>query len=98
MPHHRLRVARTRKNLSIEKTAQLSGISSARLYRIERGLDPRISEIRALCQCLDISADWWLLGRSASDEVVGALTSGLSPEVLRLALHHVQKRLAEGEN
>jgi len=86
-----------RKNLTIEKTEELSGISSARLYRLERGISPRINEIRALCKCLDISADWWLLGRSTSEDVIEALAAALSRENLLLTLHHVQKRLEEDE-
>jgi len=85
------------KSLTIEQTEELSGISSARLYRLERGSSPRVNEVRVLCKCLDISADWWLLGRSASEDIVESLAAGLSKEGLLLALQHVQKRLDEGD-
>jgi len=87
-----------RKNLTIEQTEKISGISSPRLYRLERGGSPRINEVQVLCQCLDISADWWLLGRSESEDIIESLTEGLSKEGLLLALRHVQKRLNEKDN
>ena len=57
----RLAQARIAKKLTQEELATHCGITSHRLSRIERNkADPRVSEISALCDTLDISADWWL--------------------------------------
>jgi len=52
--------------LTQEELATHCGITLHRLSRIERNkADPRVNEITALCDALNISADWWL--RDAHD-------------------------------
>lgn len=69
---HRLKEARTRKNIKQWYLSELTGISDNALsnYENDRNL-PEIWKLITLCEVLDVDADWLLFGKgevSSRDE------------------------------
>ena len=58
----RLREARQTKGLTQGEVAKMLSITQQAYQKLETGktADMRISTVKRLCQCLDISADWLL--------------------------------------
>lgn len=58
----RLQQARMNKGLTQVELANMLGISQQAYQKLETGktTDMRISTVKRLCQCLEISADWLL--------------------------------------
>lgn len=60
----RLRQARKNKDLSMAKLEKISGITSGNISEIENGkILPSTKAIIALCEALDITPNWLLLGK-----------------------------------
>lgn len=69
-PGQRLNRARKLCGYSVIQLSGKSGIPPHRLWRLEKGADPRIFEIQRLCDVLKMSADWWFRGDPAPPEVI----------------------------
>lgn len=87
MPGKRLARARTRNGYTQTQLSQLTGISRDRLSRLERNrADPRIHEIRKLCDALNMSADWWLRNDTAPPDALKRKIDKLNTDQRRLVI------------
>ena len=92
-PGNRLRRARrlngfkSRREFSAHIQATDNHISYSRLGRLERDEDnPSIEEINIICRLLNMSADWWLMGKDISSAVIFKRLDGLSEKKKRFVL------------
>jgi len=75
----RLARARIAKKFTQDQLAKLCGISRSRLSGLERNrYDPRVPEVRAICDALCISADWWLREKANPHARLKSEIAGLS--------------------
>lgn len=69
-PGKRLNRARKLCGYSVIQVSKKTGISPRRIWRLEKGADPRVFEIQKLCNALKMSADWWLRGDESAAELI----------------------------
>jgi len=63
----RIKQARKAKGLTQKQLAAKAGLSNSTLSDIERGqLDPKLSQVSAICQCLGLDLNW-LYGYTIND-------------------------------
>lgn len=85
-PGKRLNRARKLCGYSVIQVSKKTGISPRRIWRLEKGSDPRVYEIQRLCDALKMSADWWLRGDESAAEVICRRVSEMSPDRRRAIL------------
>lgn len=81
----RIQLSREQAGLTQEQLAEKLGLSTQFISTIERGIyGASLETIVKLCDVLDISSDWLLLGRrsTASTQAIAARLSSLSEEQL----------------
>lgn len=98
-PGSRLRRARMqsgfKKTTELEARLAESGwhIPAKKLGALERDeikLGPTPEEIKAICQTLNISADWWLCGEEASTHLISKRLAELSKRDRQLVLGFIE--------
>lgn len=101
----RLRLAIKQRGMcKLSVVAWAVGVTESAVSRWQKGGAMTTGNVAIVCECLDISADWLLLGRGNMDmhlsEVVGGFPkitqnlARLSPEA-RLKLHHFLAALVD---